>query len=48
MPLENLTCRRASRSLSNGGECVELASIPDGPVLLIPRSALRTALTRAT
>ncbi|MEU5992088.1 DUF397 domain-containing protein [Spirillospora sp. NPDC047418] len=29
MPLENLTWRKASRSLNNGGECVELASVSD-------------------
>jgi hypothetical protein len=27
MPLENLTRRKASRTHSNGGECVELASV---------------------
>ncbi|XRQ08585.1 DUF397 domain-containing protein [Actinomadura welshii] len=79
MPLHELNWRKASRSLSNGGECVELASVPhtrwrkssyttsnggncveladvadavavrdskdpDGPVLLLTRAALRTAV----
>ncbi|WP_356948774.1 DUF397 domain-containing protein [Actinomadura geliboluensis] len=85
MPLENVNWRRSTYSASNGGDCVELASIPDthwrksshsgsnggdcveladvacasvvavrdskdpdGPVLLLTRAALRTALQSAT
>ncbi|WP_149260592.1 DUF397 domain-containing protein [Actinomadura sp. K4S16] len=59
MDLKNAKWRRASRSLSNGGECVELAEVtgavavrdskdPDGPVLLVSRAALRTAVQSAT
>ncbi len=48
--------RKAKRSLNNGGECVEVAATvgavvavrdskdPDGPVLLLTRAALRTAV----
>ncbi|GAA4236791.1 hypothetical protein GCM10022254_47300 [Actinomadura meridiana] len=47
--------RKSSRSTSNGAECVELAGAagvvavrdskdPDGPVLLLTRAALRTAV----
>ncbi|NVI91070.1 DUF397 domain-containing protein [Actinomadura sp. BRA 177] len=50
-----LTWRKSSRSGSSGGSCVELAGAkdcvavrdskdPDGPVLLVPRPALRAAL----
>ncbi|MEU8306137.1 DUF397 domain-containing protein [Actinomadura sp. NPDC048955] len=53
--LANLAWRKARQSLSNGGECVELAGAvgvvavrdskdPDGPVLLLTRAALRTAV----
>ncbi len=60
MDLKNAKWRKARRSLSNGGECVELADAasavvavrdskdPDGPVLLLTRAALRTALQSAT
>ncbi|MFV2177214.1 DUF397 domain-containing protein [Actinomadura sp. LOL_016] len=58
MDLSNAQWRKASRSLSNGGECVELAGLPgavavrdskdpEGPVLLLSRAALREAV-RAT
>lgn len=57
--LAGLAWRRARRSLSNGGECVELAEVtgvvavrdskdPDGPVLLLTRAALRTAVQSVT
>ncbi|MFB4305276.1 DUF397 domain-containing protein [Actinomadura sp. GTD37] len=29
MPLQNLNWRKASRSGENGGDCVELAGVPD-------------------
>ncbi|WP_433228557.1 DUF397 domain-containing protein [Actinomadura formosensis] len=59
MDLKNAKWRKAGRSLSNGGECVELADVagavavrdskdPDGPVLLLTRAALRTAVQSAT
>lgn len=55
MDLTNVTWRKATRSASNGGDCVELADIPsivvvrdsknpNGPVLTFSRSAFR-ALT---
>ncbi|GAA4240368.1 DUF397 domain-containing protein [Actinomadura meridiana] len=55
MDLTNAKWRKAGRSLSNGGECVELADAagvvavrdskdPDGPVLLLTRAALRSAV----
>ncbi|GAA2278986.1 hypothetical protein GCM10010402_39480 [Actinomadura luteofluorescens] len=55
MDLRNTAWRRSSRSTSSGGNCVELADAagavavrdskdPDGPVLLLTRAALRTAL----
>ncbi|RKS79682.1 uncharacterized protein DUF397 [Actinomadura pelletieri DSM 43383] len=82
MPLENLNWRKSSYTTSNGGNCVELASVrdthwrkahrsgenggdcveladvagvvamrdskdPDGPVLLLTRAALRTAVQAA-
>ncbi|GAA0543319.1 DUF397 domain-containing protein [Actinomadura livida] len=59
MDLKNARWRKARRSLSNGGECVELAEVagagvavrdskdPDGPVLLLTRAALRTAVQSA-
>nr|WP_301176411.1 DUF397 domain-containing protein [Actinomadura geliboluensis] len=51
--------RKSTHSGSNGGNCVELAAVtgavavrdskdPDGPVLLLTRAALRTALQSAT
>ncbi|TDC90220.1 DUF397 domain-containing protein [Actinomadura sp. 7K507] len=59
MDLKNAKWRKAGRSLSNGGECIELADVagavavrdskdPDGPVLLLTRAALRTTLHTAT
>ncbi|TYK46007.1 DUF397 domain-containing protein [Actinomadura decatromicini] len=50
MDVNDLVWRKASRSASNGGECVELASAPgvvavrdskdpDGPRLLLERDA---------
>ncbi|URM97185.1 DUF397 domain-containing protein [Actinomadura madurae] len=60
MDFNNLTWRKSTRSLSNGGECVELAGMagavvavrdskdPHGPVLLLTRAALRTAIQSAT
>ncbi|MGI5204606.1 DUF397 domain-containing protein [Spirillospora sp. CA-108201] len=58
MDLRNKSWRRSSRSTSSGGNCVELADAagavavrdskdPTGPVLLLPRAALRTALDSA-
>ncbi|TDE37745.1 DUF397 domain-containing protein [Actinomadura sp. 6K520] len=59
MDLSNATWRKASRSGENGGNCVELADVsgavvavrdskdPDGPVLLLTRAALRTAVQSA-
>jgi hypothetical protein len=83
MDLSNLTWRKSTRSLNNGGECIELAGLswrksthsgpnggecveladaagavadavavrdskdPDGPVLLITRAALRSAVNSA-
>jgi hypothetical protein len=61
MDLNKAKWRKATRSLNNGGECVELADVagaslvavrdskdPDGPVLLLTRAALRTAVQSAT
>ncbi|GAA2444117.1 DUF397 domain-containing protein [Actinomadura vinacea] len=53
-----LSWRKSSRSTSSGGNCVELADAadavavrdskdPDGPVLLLTRAALRTAVNSA-
>ncbi|WP_173097403.1 DUF397 domain-containing protein [Actinomadura verrucosospora] len=81
MDLSNLTWRKSTRSLNNGGECIELAGLawrksthsgpnggecveladaagvdavavrdskdPDGPVLLVTRAALRSAVDSA-
>lgn len=62
MDLSKAKWRKATRSLNNGGECVELANAagtvagvvavrdskdPDGPILLLTRTALRTALNSA-
>ncbi|MFA1540523.1 DUF397 domain-containing protein [Actinomadura monticuli] len=59
MDLSNVTWRKASRSGENGGDCVELAGVagavvavrdskdPDGPVLVLTRAALRTAVQSA-
>jgi hypothetical protein len=58
--LAALPWRKSSRSGENGGNCVELADAadavvavrdskdPDGPVLLLTRTALRTAVRAAT
>ncbi|MFG1853229.1 DUF397 domain-containing protein [Actinomadura geliboluensis] len=51
--------RKSTYTGSNGGNCVELAAVtgavavrdskdPDGPVLLLTRAALRTAVQSAT
>ncbi|MER7546509.1 DUF397 domain-containing protein [Spirillospora sp. NPDC127506] len=59
MDLTDAKWRRSSYSGSNGGNCVELADVagavavrdskdPDGPVLLLTRAALRTAVQSAT
>jgi len=60
MDLSNATWRKAIRSGENGGNCVELADVagavvavrdskdPNGPVLLLTRAALRTAVQSAT
>lgn len=59
MDLSNTTWRKASRSGENGGNCVEVAGLtgavavrdskdPEGPVLLLTREALRTAVQSAT
>ncbi|GGP98778.1 hypothetical protein BKA00_005768 [Actinomadura coerulea] len=49
--LARLTWCRSSYSGSNGGNCVEVAvrdsKDPDGPVLLLTRAALRTAVQSA-
>lgn len=58
MDLSNVAWRKSSRSTSTGGNCVELAGVagavavrdskdPDGPVLLLTRAALRTAVQSA-
>ncbi|GAA0582634.1 DUF397 domain-containing protein [Actinomadura livida] len=58
MDLNDVTWRKASRSGENGGNCVELAGLPgvvavrdskdpDGPVLLLTRTVLRTAVQSA-
>ncbi|WP_141578662.1 DUF397 domain-containing protein [Actinomadura sp. WMMA1423] len=58
MDLTNATWRKSSYTGSNGGNCVELADAagavavrdskdPDGPVLLLNRAALRTAVNSA-
>ncbi|MFI0407818.1 DUF397 domain-containing protein [Actinomadura sp. 3N508] len=58
MLFNNLKWRKSSHSASNGGDCVELAGVsgvvavrdskdPDGPVLLLTRAALRTAVISA-
>ncbi|MES9541388.1 DUF397 domain-containing protein [Actinomadura sp. NPDC000600] len=54
-----LPWRKSTHSGSNGGDCVEMADAagvvavrdskdPDGPVLLVSRAALRTAVKSAT
>ncbi|MEU8123241.1 DUF397 domain-containing protein [Spirillospora sp. NPDC049024] len=58
MDLTNAKWRKSSYTGSNGGNCVELADAdgavavrdskdPDGPVLLLRRAALRTAVESA-
>lgn len=58
MDLTNAKWRKSTHSGPNGGECVELADVtgvvavrdskdPDGPVLLLTRAALRTAIQSA-
>ncbi|RFS86776.1 DUF397 domain-containing protein [Actinomadura spongiicola] len=58
MDLRNAKWRKSSYTGSNGGNCVELADVagvvavrdskdPDGPVLLLTRAALRTAVQSA-
>ncbi|MEU4821661.1 DUF397 domain-containing protein [Actinomadura citrea] len=58
MDLTHATWRKSSYSGSNAAECVELAELPgavavrdskdqDGPVLLLTREALRTAIHAA-
>ncbi|GGQ12727.1 hypothetical protein BKA00_006496 [Actinomadura coerulea] len=58
MDLTNARWRKSSYTGSNGGNCVELADAagavavrdskdPDGPVLLLTRAALRTAVDSA-
>ncbi|WP_021591486.1 DUF397 domain-containing protein [Actinomadura welshii] len=58
MDLRDAAWRKSSRSTSNGGDCVELADVagvvavrdskdPGGPVLLLTRAALRTAVQSA-
>lgn len=59
MDLTNARWRKANRSASNGGNCVELAGLPDtvavrdskdpnGPVLLLRPAALRKAVQSAS
>ncbi|MBE1531810.1 DUF397 domain-containing protein [Actinomadura algeriensis] len=59
MDLKNVTWRKASRSGSNGGNCVELAGLPgtvavrdskdpEGFVLLLTRATLREAIRTAS
>ncbi|MES9602871.1 MULTISPECIES: DUF397 domain-containing protein [Actinomadura] len=58
MDLTNAKWRKSSHSTSNGGNCVELADVagavavrdskdPDGPVLLLTRVAMRSAVDSA-
>ncbi|SNR88276.1 DUF397 domain-containing protein [Actinomadura mexicana] len=58
MDLTNLKWRKSSYTGSNGGNCVEMADAadavavrdskdPDGPVLLLTRAALRSAVNSA-
>ena len=55
MDLTHTKWRKSSYTTSNGGNCVELADVtgavavrdskdPNGPVLLLTRAALRTAI----
>jgi hypothetical protein len=58
MDLREAAWRKSSYSGSNGGNCIELADAvdavavrdskdPDGPVLLVTRAALRSAVNAA-
>ncbi|MFB4296206.1 DUF397 domain-containing protein [Actinomadura sp. NTSP31] len=58
MELTNAEWRKSTRSASNGGDCVELADAagavavrdskdPEGPVLLVTRATLRSAVNSA-
>ncbi|MFS2293675.1 MAG: DUF397 domain-containing protein [Actinomadura sp.] len=59
MDLKNTAWRKSSHSTSNGGDCIELARLsgavvavrdskdPNGPVLLVTRAVLRTAVQSA-
>ncbi|WP_141965560.1 DUF397 domain-containing protein [Actinomadura hallensis] len=58
MSLHDLAWRKSTRSASNGGDCVEVAAVsgviavrdskdPHGPVLLLTRGALRSAVRSA-
>ncbi|TMQ81282.1 DUF397 domain-containing protein [Actinomadura soli] len=58
MDLRNIKWRKSTHSGPNGGECVEVADVagvvavrdskdPDGPVLMVTRAALRTAVQSA-
>jgi hypothetical protein len=58
MDLRNAKWRKSTNTTTNGGNCVELADAagavavrdskdPDGPVLLLTRTALRTAVQSA-
>ncbi|WP_149259737.1 DUF397 domain-containing protein [Actinomadura sp. K4S16] len=57
--MRDVIWRKSSRSGSSGGNCVELAGLaggvairdskePEGPVLVVPRAALRAALRGLT
>ncbi|QFG22804.1 DUF397 domain-containing protein [Actinomadura sp. WMMB 499] len=59
MDLRNAKWRKSTYTGSNGGNCVELAGLPgtvavrdskdpDGPVLLLSRTALREAVRAAS
>lgn len=59
MELGKLSWRKSSRSNESGDNCVEIASVvegialrdskdPSGPVILLTRAALRTAIQSAT
>ncbi|MFC6882772.1 MULTISPECIES: DUF397 domain-containing protein [Actinomadura] len=58
MDVDKIVWRKSSRSGSNGGACVELATIgdvvavrdskdPGGPMILLGRTALREAIRKA-
>ncbi|RKS70939.1 uncharacterized protein DUF397 [Actinomadura pelletieri DSM 43383] len=59
MDLTNVKWRKSTHSGPNGGECVELADVagvvavrdskdPNGPILLLNRTTLRTAVQSTT